>query len=214
MVMIPARRGRRAVLPSLAASTALLAVLTACGEEGDRLPPPRSPAPAVSVSPAGGPVLTAEEEAAVAEVTAVFDEFMREYIALATSGDPPDVEAIAPLLVRIAFPLEGRVNTELVDNYREDHRLDGDIEWELIEVVEVDLERVVRGEDAPLVELRYCLDYTAWVTVDKENREQLGDPGHRAPAIVRAVLFDALEPTRPGAQWHIYEQEDERGETC
>jgi hypothetical protein len=145
-------------------------------------------------------------------VKAVFDEFMREYVALATSGDPPGVEAIAPVLIAIAHPLRGDINTELVDNYRGDRRREGAIEWRLIEVVEVDLTRVIRGEEAPFVELRYCLDFSNWVTVSKETGERLSGPGSQRAATAEAELFDPLDPNRPGPQWHVYEWGDEEGD--
>ena len=132
-----------------------------------------------------------------------------------TSGDPPGEDAMAPVLLLLAHPLEGDINTELVDNYLADRRLDGDIDWDFLEVVEVDLDRVVRGEEAPLVRLRYCLDFTGWVTVDKDTGEHLSGPGTRRSAIVEAEFFDRLSSFRPGPQWHVYEWGDgEDGDSC
>jgi hypothetical protein len=206
---------------SVVVTTLVILTGTGCGggSTDDRLPPLRSPGVA---SPVATPTLqlTAEEQQAVEEVRAVFDEFMRAYVSLATSGDPPGDEAMRPVLQHLTSPLSQDINTELVDNYLADRRLDGKLTWSFVHAVEVDLERTVNDAPEPIVRLRFCVDARPWTTMDKATREPSADgepvfaSGVGYAGIVGAAHFDPGSVTQGNPRWHLYGWEVEADREC
>src|SRR5690606_11826880 len=102
--------------------TAVGLTLTACGSDrGDDLPPPPASAPASSQDPAETIALTPEEEQAVEEAQAKFDEFMEAYVYEATTGEPYDSGAGPVIgghpLEQAEFRLRQQSQAEVLEYY-------------------------------------------------------------------------------------------------
>jgi hypothetical protein len=209
--------GGRGLAVAMAVVVAVMMATAGCGsDQSDDLPPPRSPGPAQSPT-APTLQLTAEEQQAVDEVRTIFDEFMHAYIDLATSGDPPDQDAILPVVRRLNHPLGGSVRDELVDNYLAARRLDGVLEWTFVGVVAVDLQPA-HGDRDPDIALRYCVDAANWQTMDGVSGEvsdsdQVFAAGFQL-GVVRAVYFDPYSTENLDPQWYVSSWEGEEALTC
>jgi hypothetical protein len=160
-----------------------LATAAGCGEETGGLPPPASPPPGTPSGPTPGPSLSPAEQEAVDEARARFDEFMNAYVEVSTA-DLPTAETAEDLFAQVDQHVGGGelsqdLRSEIVGRWGESHVLDGALEWDFVDVVEVDLDREVEGDSSPLVGLRYCVDASTWVSVDAATRTEVGQPGQR-----------------------------------
>ncbi len=197
--------------------TAVGLTLTACGSDrGDDLPPPPASAPASSQDPAETIALTPEEEQAVEEAQAKFDEFMEAYVYEATTGEPLDTGAGPVIgghpLEHAEFPLRQEIQLEFVENYDEGHVAKGDLRWTFLGVEEVDLDRMVNDKNVPSVWLRYCVDHTDWHMVDAETGDPATEPGDRQVAVFEAIWYDDADGARAEG-WRIAERQW-TGESC
>lgn len=217
------RRMRASLALAVAAAVATFGMAACGGDENADLPEPASPRPPAPEAPAV--TLTAEEQQAVDEVRAIFDEFMTAYVEILTAGNTPTDAELEPFLRLLTDPLLHET-TEVYDNYQNERRADGQVEWQFVEVVEVDLDNVevVVGEDEaiPLVRLRYCVDGTEWRTVEKSTGEpaepaeqRVVDPGQRNHVTVEAAHFD-LSPVGPrdDPRWHLADWQSEESQPC
>jgi hypothetical protein len=201
------RRGVAAPLTAAMAGLLVVCGAVACGEDGsDGLPPAPSPG-ASTPAAAPKPQLTPEEQQAVDEVRRLFDEFMQAYVDLATSGDPPSDNAMLLVLRFLDPPLYSSVNTELVDNYLGDRRMDGTLVWRFVGVSDIDLDRVVDDRDWPKVDLMYCIDATVWTPIDKVTADDVsGSPVFGSGThlgTVRATYFDPFSSDDANPQWYL-----------
>ncbi|QSB14287.1 hypothetical protein JQS43_22715 [Natronosporangium hydrolyticum] len=201
---------------------AVAAMLAAGGCSSDSgLPdPPESPPsnPDHSVAEVD---LTADEEQAVDEARAVFDQFMTAYNDVLTAGDPATDEVLDGILPLAGGPLAREVNGEIFDNFQAGVRAEGVIEHQFIEIVSLDLDQttVVGGEDRPVptVLLHYCMDATEWKSVDKDTGDVVDGPGDRQLTTVTAIYFDstpvAVAEENLDPNWEVTEM-DGTGEPC
>lgn len=211
------RTRRRNLTPIIIAALAIGLLSSCASDDDDGLPPPQSPG-ADQPSPTPTLELTTEEQEAVDEVRALFDEFMHAYIALATSGDPPDQDAMLPVAGLLTHPLEGEVITELVDNYVADRRLNGTLTWTTVSVVEVELQPADDERD-PEVTLQICLDATDWITASKatDEVEEISSQLFKQGAYlvtVRATYFDPMSLDNASPRWFFGVWESELDASC
>ena len=197
--------------------TAVGLTLTACGSDrGDDLPPPPASAPASSQDPAETIALTPEEEQAVEEAQAKFDEFMNAYVHEATTGEPFDTPAGPVIgghpLEHAEFPLYQEVQAEFVEYYDEGHVAKGDLRWTFLGVEEVDLDLMVNDKNVPAVWLRYCIDQTDWQMINAETGDPVTEPGDRQIAVFEAIWYDDADGARAEG-WRIAERQW-TGESC
>ena len=108
------RRTPTVVLTTLGLTLALAAC---SNDSSDDLPPPPPSTPADTQTPAQTIELTPEEEQAVEEAKAKFDEFMEAYVYEATTGEPLDTGAGPVIgghpLEHAEFPLRQEIQIEL-----------------------------------------------------------------------------------------------------
>ncbi len=183
------RRTPTVVLTTLGLTLAL----TACGNDSsDDLPPPPPSTPADTQTPAQTIELTPEEEQAVEEAKAKFDEFMEAYVHEATTGEPLDTGAGPVIgghpLEHAEFPLRQEIQAEFVEYYDEGQVAKGDLHWTFLGVEEIDLDRIVNDKNVPAVWLRYCIDQTDWQMVNAETRDPVTEPGDRQIAVIPSYL--------------------------
>lgn len=202
--------------PLLLVSLLAAAVLAACGNDGDdSLPPPADP-PTSSDQSVEEISLTPEEEQAVEEAKAKFDEFMNAYVDEAITGEPFDtpmgpVIGGAPLEHAIP-PLAQEIQKEFVERRNSLYVADGELHWSFLRVEDIDLGRMVDDKNVPAVWLRYCIDATGWQIVEAESGEVVEQPGDREAAIFRAVWYDDDGGARTEG-WLMAEREW-AGESC
>ena len=196
--------------------TAVVAVMfasvAACGGgEDDRLPPPRSPQP-TPVTASSTLSLTPEEQQAVDEVRALFDEFMNAYVELATSGEVPNEHPAYRTLDQHGMFSGSGFLSEVVDNWRAGHAADGPLTWTYVGVTAIDLDHVAPGDISnPLVDLVYCIDATSWSTIDRATGERVGDVGGRTLWTIRGGwLADRGGPDSDG--WSLGSAQDEEAQ--
>jgi hypothetical protein len=210
------RRTPTVFLTALGLTLALAACSNASGDSGDDPPSLPPSAPAATQAPAQTIELTPEEEQAVEEAKAKFDEFMEAYVYEATTGEPLDTGAGPVIgghpLEHAEFPLRQEIQIELVENYDEGHVAKGDLRWTFLGVEDVDLDRMVNDKNVPAVWLRYCIDQTDWQMVNAETGDPVTEPGDRQIAVFRAIWYDDDGGART-ARWLIAEREW-TGEPC
>lgn len=200
-IRVPVSRGWGAVL-----GTALVLLAAGCSEDVD-LPERQEPGTATAPTPAVE--FTAEEQAAVDEALQVFDAYVATFAQLATEG--VDITSLDHYeeLGQYGEGDEGFSTIDL-DNYSVlGQRGTGVIDWNLIEVTEVDL-----GADPPVISLRACLDRTGWTLVEADTGTEVVGPGSREPVLVTAT-FRASERSelRPEPAWRISGRSEE-GQEC
>lgn len=199
----------------------LTLTLAACGDDGgDDLPPPPASAPVGSQAQVEMIELTPEEEQAVEEAKAKFDEFMQAYVHEATTGEPYDSGAGPVIgghpLAHLTIPLRQEIQAEFVEYYNAGQLAEGDLRWSFLGVEEIDLDRMIGDENVPAVWLRYCIDPTGWRLVDAETGQPAGAPTGlpSAPeaAVFRVVWYDDGGGTRTEG-WRVADREW-TGEPC
>ncbi|MGH3681530.1 MAG: hypothetical protein ACRDT2_14965, partial [Natronosporangium sp.] len=183
-------------------------------------PPAASPPAAAGTAAAtSGLDLSPAEQEAVDEARAQFDRFMNAYIDVSTA-DIPTVDTAEDLFSEVSGEgggvLPSELRKEIVGGLWSERRVvDGTLEWALVEVVSVDLEREIRDRPAPLVDLRYCVDATAWVKVDAATGESIGSPGPRYAWGVAVAWSDDWGGLGQGPEgWRVVERERREDQPC
>ena len=211
------RRTPTVVLTTLGLTLALAAC---SNDSSDDLPPPPPSTPADTQAPAQTIELTPEEEQAVEEAKAKFDEFMHAYIEEATTGEPYDTP-MGPVvggrpLEHSTVPLYLEIEDEFVEYYEKNQIAKGDLRWTFLNVEDIDLDLMVGDENVPAVWLRYCIDPTNWQIVDAETKQPTGPatglPDSPEAAIFEAVWFDDADGARTEG-WRI-DSREWTGESC
>jgi len=169
----------RTLITTLTGALVLATGAAGCGDDTSDLPPPApSPPPGSSGEASPDLELSPAEAEAVAEARAKFDEFMTAYIEVSTA-DIPTADQAEELFQRVEQHTDGSLPQELrgeiVGRWGEGQTNKGTLEWRIVEVIDVDLERVVEGSVIPRVTLRYCISADDWITIDTETGTQVGD---------------------------------------
>ncbi|QSB16466.1 hypothetical protein JQS43_09390 [Natronosporangium hydrolyticum] len=189
---------------ALLTASLLVATSAACGDDTDDLPPaPASPAPqGTSEQEPVELELTAEEQDAVDEVRERFDEFMTAYVDVLTAGEGADIDTIFQVNRYAADQASIDVHEQIVDNFLADQVADGTLDWEFLEVVEVDFDRIVADRESPQIQLRYCLDATDWRVVERDGGATVTEPLGQHTALITGRYSEQRSDT--GAQgWRI-----------
>jgi hypothetical protein len=173
----------RTLITTLTGALVLATGAAGCGDDTSDLPPPApSPPPGSSGEASPDLELSPAEAEAVAEARAKFDEFMTAYIEVSTA-DIPTADQAEALFFRVDEHLAGllsqELRTEIVDRWSEQRTVDGELNWNYVRTIDIDLNRVVDGSVLPRVNLLYCIDATRWVVVNALTRQPTGDEGVR-----------------------------------
>lgn len=201
------------------AVTTLVAVV-ACGGDDPALPAPaESPAEvAPTSSPTPGLDLTPEEQAAVDEALDVFDAYVSTYVQLATEGTDFTEGSHYSELGQYGIAATDGYEAADLDNNQVQGRLgSGVIDWELLEVVQIDLsgDRHPTDQGDPWMRVQICLDETGWTLIDEESAEVVEGPGGRHIANVLLVYqSDEYSELRPEEAWRLGLWEEAEGRSC
>jgi hypothetical protein len=166
-------------MAAFAVATVLVGGAAACGDDhpGDLPPPASSPPGGASETP--GLELTPAEQEAVEEARAKFDEFMNAYIDVSTAPIPT-AETAEALFLEVERHTDGllpqELRTEIVGRWGGGRVISGSLDWNLVAVVDVDLEFEVNGSSFPTVFMDYCVDAANWAVVDSDSGEPAGEP--------------------------------------
>ena len=207
------RRGGRHRSVTVVVAVALASV-AACGGGGedDRLPPPRSPQPTPATT-APTLTLTPEEQQAVAEVRALFDEFMNAYVEVATSGERPHDHPQHRFLDRHRLYTAAHLR-EVYEHWQEGRAFAGELGWTYLGIVEINLDHMAPGDiHNPRVVLRYCIDATDWKLVDTTTGDVMEDGGGRYVWVVPIGWLDDRGGGPESAGWALGAQQVEES-TC
>jgi hypothetical protein len=166
----------------------------ACGDDhpGDLPPPASSPPGGASETP--GLELTPAEQEAVEEARAKFDEFMNAYIEVSTA-ELPTAEDSEEVFARLDQHVGGgelsqELRIEIVGRWGNGQLLEGALKWDLVDILDVNLDREVDGRKSPQVDLQYCIDAAEWIPVDANTGQPVGPNGDRHLWFVAAVWSD------------------------
>jgi len=205
--MTATRRGRG--LAALLASA--LAVLPAgCGDEEPDLPTPVAAPTQTAGTPTPTSTVSGEEAEAIDEVLALFDGYLTTYVEFATSEEAPTSDRAFLAYAEADFVTEAR--NEVVQNFIDGNVFSGTLDWRLLQVVEVDLERTVDGETRPQVVVRICLDGSSWTLVERDTGETVVEPPGSFASTVTAEWREEREFGPDG--WGLVAQDDDRSQTC
>lgn len=204
----------RRVVAAVLATALAAAGVGACGDDEPDLPTPieqlsdlpAAPTPTSSVD------LDPEEGAAVDEVLALYDGYLTTYVALATSEEPPTGHREREFLDYAEAEFTTEARNEIVQNYLDGRLFTGTLSWSLLELVEIDLERTVDGDELPQVVFRVCVDGSTWTVVERDTGDQVEDPPGSYTATVTAEWREEREFGPEG--WGLREQENDRSAPC
>lgn len=155
-----------------ATAVTIIGGAASCGgnEPDNNLPPPASPPVAPTPSPSLD--LSPAEQQAVDEAQGHVDTFMGAYVDVSTA-DLPTPEEAEELFFQVEQHADGVVpqemRGEIIGMWGAGQTATGELRWQVLEVVNVDLDRRVEGNDIPRVDLRYCIDETGWALIDADT---------------------------------------------
>jgi hypothetical protein len=153
----------------------------------------------------------------VDEARARFDEFMNAYVEVSTA-DLPTAETAEDLFFEVEQHADGllpqELRSEIVGRWGQGQIVSGQLAWEPIDVVGVDLDRLVEGNTIPRVGLQYCIDATGWEVVDAATGAHVEDEfGGRQPWQFAVSWHDDW-----GGQglegWRVVERQELSGQEC
>ncbi|MPZ27301.1 MAG: hypothetical protein GEV12_13045 [Micromonosporaceae bacterium] len=140
---------------------------------------------------------------------------MNAYIDVSTA-DVPTADEAEDLFAQVDQHVGGgelsqELRTEIIGRWGSVQTVEGELQWDLVDIVNVDLSREVDGRSSPEVDLRYCVDATGWLPVDASG-EPVDRPGERRVWATVAVWSDDWFGQNI-EDWRI-RQLDERDDPC
>ncbi|HEY8473983.1 MAG TPA: hypothetical protein VIL37_15290 [Natronosporangium sp.] len=154
---------------------AVMVHASACGNDGDDLPPPaEAPNPATTSPPE--PTLDERDAAAWEEIQTKFDGFMETWIKWSAEGRPRSFEdpVTADFNEYSEFQARDHAIGQLDQETRDGQIRTGEPTWFDPRLLGIDWDRKVQDLVVPEAVFEICVDDSQWIVVDAESGEPAG----------------------------------------